>query len=137
MVMSPSEALASPIVRSYALLLLVFLVGAGLALAVVQFGLKKSAAKVWVIYRSWLVMAPLTLGVIVAGRGATIAFFTVAAVLGFKELARATGLYHDWWLTGSVYAAIAATGVTTWVADPNFADGSRPGRSGCFTCLPV
>ena len=79
-------------------------------------------------------MIPLGLGAIFLGREATIVFFTIVAIFGFKEFARATGLYHDWWMTGAVYLGIIAVGVISLVprSVPDV-----PGWYGLFMALPV
>jgi phosphatidate cytidylyltransferase len=64
-----------------------------------------------------------------------IAGTTLLALLGFKEFARATGLYRDWWTTGAVYAAILAVGYSAWMPDPFVP--SYPGWFGLFMALPV
>ena len=56
------------------------------------------------------------------------------ALFGFKEFARATGLYEDWWLTGLVYLAIAALGLVSWAGDPRL---GTEGWYGLFMALPV
>jgi len=66
----------------------------------------------------------------------TIAALTLIGLLGFKEFARATGLYRDWWMTGGVYAGILAAGVTTMVPHPGPATGVS-GWYGLFMALPV
>ena len=62
---------------------------------------------------SWLVMIPLVLGGIFAGRLPFMLLVTLLAVFAFKEFARATGLYRDWLMTGVVYAGIIATGLVS------------------------
>src|SRR4029079_3673062 len=55
---------------------------------------------------------------------------------GFKEFARATGLYRDWWVTGAAYVGILAVGATCLIPQPQ---GSEPGTGwyGLFIALPV
>jgi phosphatidate cytidylyltransferase len=132
--MSAAAGLSSEIFRLYLFIVLGFLIVAGSALAFVTWGLKKDARSVWATYRSWLVMAPTILGALFAGRVAVIVLFTLLAISGFKEYARATGLYRDWWMTGAVYLAIVSVGVVTLVSDPN---NARPGWYGLFMTLPV
>lgn len=79
-------------------------------------------------------MVPLVVGVIFVGRTATIVGVTLLALLGFKEFARATGLYDDWWLTGLVYLGIAALGLVSWLPDPRL---GTDGWYGLFMALPV
>ena len=85
-------------------------------------------------YKGWLIMAPLAIGVIFLGRTATIVGVTLLAMTGFKEFARATGLYDDWWLTGVVYGAIASLGVIIFVTDPRL---DTQGWYGLFMAFPV
>jgi len=112
------------------------LAGAGSVLGIMSRFSKKDLHSVWMTYRSWLVMAPLLLGSIFLGRIVTIAALTLIGLLGFKEFARATGLYRDWWMTGGVYAGILTTGVTTMVPHPGPATGVS-GWYGLFMALPV
>lgn len=85
-------------------------------------------------YRAWLVMIPIVLGTLLLGREATIIGVTLLAAFGFREFARATGLYEDWWMTGIVYLAIVALGVVSLVTDPRL---GRPGWYGMFMALPA
>src|SRR5262249_37305290 len=73
---------------------------------------------------------------IFAGRVATIVFLCIVAGWGFKEFARATGLYQDWWMTGAAYVGIVAVGLTCLVRQPH---GAEPGEGwyGLFIALPV
>jgi phosphatidate cytidylyltransferase len=132
--MSPGAALQSDIFRLYLVLVVVLLATSGVALAILTSVFKKEVVSVRVTYRSWLVMAPIFLGCVFAGRAATIVLATLLALLGFKEFARATGLYRDWWMTGGVYAGIVAVGVVGLVRDPR---SGVPGWYGLFMTLPV
>lgn len=85
-------------------------------------------------YRGWLVMIPVVLGTLFLGREATILGVTLLAAVGFREFARATGLYEDWWMTGAVYLAIFALGVVSLVPDPRL---DSPGWYGFFMASPV
>lgn len=134
--MSPQAALHSQIFRAYALIAIAILVVAGLVLSLLTWGFKKNVSSIWATYRSWLVMSPLLLGCIFAGRVPTIVFFGFLAALGFKEFARATGLYRDWWMTGAVYLGIIAVGVTSLVNQPH-GDEAGTGWYGLFIALPV
>src|SRR5437868_1845901 len=98
--MSPRAALESPVALFYAALAFGLLLGAGLVLAVLRWGLHKNVDQAWQSYRGWLRMVPLTAAAIFLGREATIVFFTGVALLGFHEFARATGLLGDLYLTG-------------------------------------
>jgi phosphatidate cytidylyltransferase len=132
--MSPSAALASPVFLAYLAVAGGLLLGAGILLAVLRWGLGKDVDHAWKAYRGWLVMVPLVFGVIFLGRETTIVFFTIVAMLGFKEFARATGLYQDWFMTGAVYLGIIAAGIVTLVTDPLL---GVPGWYGLFMALPV
>ena len=85
-------------------------------------------------YVGWLVMIPIVLGTLLLGREGVIIGVALLAAFGFREFARATGLYEDWWMTGLVYLAIAALGVVTLVQDPRL---GQPGWYGFFMALPV
>jgi phosphatidate cytidylyltransferase len=65
-----------------------------------------------------------------------IIFICLLGGLGFKEFARATGLYSDWWMTGTVYLGIVAVGLTSLLSQPQ---GGEPGHGwyGLFIALPV
>lgn len=132
--MSLTAALSSDIVLTYARIVVGVLAGTGLLLTVLTYGFKKPLSGVWRTYRGWLVMVPIVFAVIVAGRAATIVGVGLLALFGFKEFARATGLYRDWWMTGAVYAGIAAVAVSSLVQDPTL---DRPGWYGLFMTLPV
>jgi len=132
--MSPTAALHSRIFLAYLFIIPGVLVVAGLVLCLFTFVLKKSIRSVWLTYRSWLVMAPAFLLVVFLGRPAVIAAVCVLAVFGFKEFARATGLYADWWMTAAVYVAIIATATTAFV--PHKLD-SQPSRYSSFSAVPI
>jgi len=134
--MTPELAWQSEIFRTYAFLAGALLLVAGLLLAVLKWGFKKDVHSIWLTYRSWLVMAPLVLGCVFGGRVVVVIFVCVVAGLGFKEFARATGLYNDWLMTGAVYLGIVAVGITSLVSQPQ---GAEPGHGwyGLFMALPV
>lgn len=134
--MSPQTALHSEIFRTYFFIVAGVLVVAGLVLSLLKWGFKKNMASIWATYQSWLIMSPIALGCLFAGRIPVIVFFCLLAALGFKEFARATGLYRDWWMTGAVYLGIVAVGVTSLIRQPH---GDEPGDGwyGLFIVLPV
>lgn len=132
--MSPAAALESSVFGIYVAIVGGLLLIGGVVLAVLRWGLRKPVAQAWASYRSWLIMVPLTLGCLFLGRTATILFFFVLSVLGFKEFARATGLYEDWIMTGTVYAGLLAVAVVSLVPDPNT---GNPGWYGLFVVLPA
>jgi phosphatidate cytidylyltransferase len=107
---------------------------AGVMLAFVAGVLHRNVSSIWATYRSWLVMVPVIIGAILLGRSAVIVLFVLLAIVGFKEFARATGLYKDWWMTGMVYLGIASLGASALTRDPNT---GRLGWYGLFMTLPV
>jgi phosphatidate cytidylyltransferase len=132
--MSPREALRSPVALFYIALAFGLLLGAGLLLAVLRWGLRRNVDQAWQSYRGWLFIVPLTGAALFLGREAAIVFFTGVALLGFREFARATGLYEDGYLTGGVHLGILAVGVVALVPDPA---QRAPGWYGLFMALPV
>ena len=132
--MSPTAALESDVVLAYVRLAVAVLGGTGLLLLFLSYGLKRELGGVWRTYRAWLVMVPIVLAVLVAGRAATIVGVALLALFGFKEFARATGLYRDWWMTGAVYLGIMAVAASSLVRDPT---RHVPGWYGLFMTLPV
>ena len=132
--MSPAEALESAVFRGYAALLLSALAVAGLALAIAGRVLRRDVSGVWRTYRSWLIMIPVVLGVVWLGRVATVLGVALVSIVSFKEFARATGLYRDWWMTIAVYTGIVGLAVCTLVPDPTTGE---PGWYGLFMALPV
>jgi phosphatidate cytidylyltransferase len=131
--MGVQAALASEIFLTYLAIVAGILLLAGALLGVLTLA-GRNVSGIWRTYRGWLVMIPLVFGVIFLGRTATIVGVMLLALFGFKEFARATGLYGDWWLTGLVYLAIAALGVVSWLPDPRL---GTEGWYGLFMALPV
>jgi phosphatidate cytidylyltransferase len=132
--MSPEAALHSDVFKIYLAILLGMLAVAGVAIGVLGSILKKDVSHAWKSYRSWLIMIPLTLFCVFLGRLAAIGFFTLLGIFAFKEYAKATGLYRDWWLTGAVYLGILGIGVLSAVIDPRL---GTPGWYGMFAVWPV
>jgi phosphatidate cytidylyltransferase len=128
------EAMQSEIFRAYATIVAGMLVVAGVALALMTFVLRRDVKKVWVIWSSWLILAPLVYGAVFLGRLATVIVFTLFAILGLKEFARATGLYRDWLVTGAAYLGIAGVCYATLTSDPG---NGETGWYGLFMALPV
>jgi phosphatidate cytidylyltransferase len=106
---------------------------AAVVLAFLTFVMRRDVSRVWTTYGSWLVLAPLTFGVIYLGRRPTILLFIAFALIGFREFAHATCLRRDGVMTGMGYLLVLLTGVTAIVLDP--ADES-PGRFGLYMALP-
>jgi phosphatidate cytidylyltransferase len=132
--MSPQVAIHDPVFRFYVMVAAVVLVAAGLVLALLRWGLGKDVTSIWKTYRSWLIMAPLIFGLIWAGRVTTIVGFSLIALVGFKEFARATGLYRDWWITGTVYLGIVAVALIALFPHPR---GGSAGWYGLFMTVPI
>ena len=132
--MGPAAALASHVFLTYFSLVAGLLAVAGAVLAVLRWGLHRDVQHAWNAYLGWLVMVPLVLLALFLGRGASIVFFTLLSVFGFKEYARATGLYRDWAMTSVVYLGILAVAVVSLVNDPG---NGRPGWYGLFAILPA
>lgn len=132
--MTPSAALQSNVFLAYVGIAAGLMIVGGATIGALRLGLKRDVGHAWNSYRGWLVMIPLLLFSIFLGRTATIVLFTVLAVFGFKEFARATGLYRDWWMTGVVYLGIIAIAVVSLVSDPKL---GVPGWYGLFVVMPV
>jgi phosphatidate cytidylyltransferase len=134
--MSPQRALHDPIFLAYVQIIFVSLLVGGIVLGFLHFGLKKNLGSIWSTYRSWLVMAPVGLAAVFAGRIPTNLGVTVLAIFGFKEFARASGLYRDWWMTGTVYAGIIAVGIASLILQPQRLEPGS-GWYGLFVAIPV
>lgn len=131
---SPTVALANGTILTYVALVSTLLASIGLLLLVLTYVFHCRLGSVWRTYRSWLVMIPLVLVVVVAGRVATILSVAALAMFAFREFARATGLDKDSWMTAAVYVGIAAVAASSLVQDPWL---HLPGWYGLFMALPV
>ena len=131
--MSIDAALNSSIFLNYLVIVGILLAVAGILLTIMSL-LGKNVSSAWSSYRGWLVMAPIVMGTIFLGRSATIIGITLLAIFGFREFARATGLYTDWLLTGTAYIGIALLGIVAHAIDPRLQD---LGWYGMFMALPV
>jgi phosphatidate cytidylyltransferase len=129
-----AAALQSPIFRGYLFVLVGLLVFAGVVLAIFRYVFRKNVTHAWNAYRGWLIIIPLVFTALFFGRVTTIVFFTLLAIAGFTEFARATGLYRDWWMTGVVLLGIIAVGVVSILNDPETA---VHGWYGMLMALPV
>ena len=134
--MSPQIALHDPVFRAYLLIVPALLGLGGAVLGFLDWGLGKELGSIWKTYRSWLVMAPVALLVVFAGRVPVIIGVTLLSIFGFKEFARSSGLYRDRWMSGAVYAGIVAVGIACWVPHPR---GEKPGTGSYafFMAAPV
>lgn len=131
--MSIEASLNSQVFLTYLIIVAALLGFAGMALGILK-RTGRDVASIWQTYRGWLLMIPLIFGAIFLGRAATIIGMTLLAIFGFKEFARATGLYDDWWMVGLVYIAITALGAACYATDPRL---QSPGWYGIFMALPV
>ena len=124
-----------PVFQIYAAGSLTALVIVGLLLLALRSRLgEETYHKIRQTYRSWWVMIPLFLLTLALGRTAIILGLAALAIMGVRELAAATGLYRDWWMTGAVYAGIAAVALLSWIPDPRL---DTQGWYGMFMALPV
>ena len=131
--MSIDAALNSSIFMTYLAIGGGMLAVAGILLGIMNL-LGKNVSSAWSSYRGWLGMVPIVMGTIFLGRSAIIIGIMLLAFFGFREFARATGLYADWLLTGTVYIGIVLLGIVSYVYDPRLG-GS--GWYGMFMALPV
>src|SRR2546425_4949162 len=134
--MLPQIALHDPVFRAYFLIVLISLAIGGTVLGFLRFVLKKETASMFKTYWSWIFMAGIGLIVVFLGRIPTIVGVTLLAIYAFKEFARTSGLYRDWWMTGAVYAGIITIGVSSLISHPR---GEEPGAGwyGLFVAVPV
>jgi phosphatidate cytidylyltransferase len=134
--MSPQIALHDPVFRAYFVIVLISLVVGGAVLGFLRFVLNTETASMFRTYWSWLIMAGLGLVFVFLGRIPTIVGVTLLAIYAFKEFARASGLYRDWWMTGAVYAGIVTVGIASLISHPR---GDEPGSGwyGLFVAVPV
>jgi phosphatidate cytidylyltransferase len=105
---SSTIALHDATFRRYVLLAVCALVAGGAVIFVCRGLFKRDVRAAWITYRSWLVMVPLVAVTILLGHEMVIVGVGLLGVFAFKEFARATGLYSDWWMTGAVYLLILA-----------------------------
>ncbi|NIL94290.1 MAG: phosphatidate cytidylyltransferase [Woeseiaceae bacterium] len=131
--MTFDAALQNDIFQTYVMIVAAVLAISGIALGILT-ALGKNVGPIWKTYRGWLIMVPVVLGTILLGRTAFIVGVALLAIVGFKEYARATGLYEDWWMTGLVYLGIVLLAVATHVQDPRL---HVDGWYGLFMALPA
>lgn len=131
--MSINMALHSNVFLTYVAIIGGLLAFAGITLGAMTL-LGKHVSSIWKTYRGWLIMVPVVVAVIFLGRTATIVGVAMLALFGFKEFARATGLYDDWWLTGLVYVGILMLAAAAWIPDPRL---GANGWYGMFMAMPV
>lgn len=125
--------MVDPVLGRYALVAIGLLVVAGFILLGMRLA-GKNVASIWQTYRGWLIMAPLLLITLWAGRVPTILGLGLLSMLGFREFARATGLHRHWWYTVSVYIGIVSLCVLELMTDPRT---GMAGWYGMFMATPV
>ena len=99
------------------------------ALSVVVFGVLLRVTRLsagWIPYRTWLVMLPVVLGALWLGTGGWALLITMLSIYGFKEFARATGLYRERLFVLTVYLAMIAANASAYF-----------GRFGLFMVAPM
>jgi phosphatidate cytidylyltransferase len=99
------------------------------ALSVVLFGLFLRITRLtagWLPYRTWLVMLPPVLVALWLGVWAWAFLITMLSIYGFKEFARATGLYRERLFVLTVYLAMVAANALAYF-----------GRFGLFMVVPM
>ena len=131
--MTFEAALQSDIFLTYLKIIGGLLVAAGLVIGILK-ALGKNVSGVWSTYRGWLIMVPIVIGTIMLGRTAFIVGVALLAIFGFKEFARATGLYEDWWMTGLVYLGILLLAFASHTTDPRL---GFEGWFGLFITMPA
>jgi phosphatidate cytidylyltransferase len=134
--MSPLIALHDPVFHAYFAIVLVSLAIGGAVLSFLRFILKRETASMFKTYWSWIFIAGIGLLIVFLGRIPTIAGVTLLAIYAFKEFARASGLYRDWWMTGAVYAGIIAVGIASLISHPR-GEGPGTGWYEFFVAVPV
>src|SRR5215472_1181256 len=134
--MSPQIALHDPVFRAYFIIVLISLAVGGAILGFLRFALKKETASMFRTYWSWIAMAGIGLIIVFLGRIPTIIGVTLLAIYAFKEFARASGLYRDWWMTAAVYAGIVTVGMASLVSHPR-GEEAGTGWYGFFVAVPV
>ena len=132
--LSPGALTSDEIFCRYLLIVGIVLVAAGFALVIARYLLKRDIGGVGATYLGWLIMLPILLAAIWLGRVWFIGLITLVSILGFKEFARATGLYRDWIMTAFVYLAILCVGAASLMADPWT---GKAGWYGLFRDMPV
>jgi len=133
--MTPSAALESPVFRTFFWIVVAVLAGSGAILTVLTWGMKKELSGVWRTYRGWLIMAPLVMVTLFAGRAATIIAVGLLSLAAFKEFARATGLYRSWPMVLAVDAGIVGITILSVMRDPR--PPANWGWYGLFMVMPV
>ncbi len=106
------------VLKLYTYLIFGLLVLVGVILTLLQYVFHKNATSLWRIYRGWLVMAPLFLGVVWWGRAPLILGIFALSIFSFIEFARATELGKDRWICYMVIIGIITVTVFALMPDP-------------------
>jgi phosphatidate cytidylyltransferase len=104
-------ALAHPVTRGIVAAVLGVLLLATIAIAVLSLTGRVSPAmrrELWLRLGSWLVLLPLMLGPVLAGRVWTIGAVTILGLVCLREFDRATGLFREPIITATVALAVVA-----------------------------
>lgn len=99
------------------------------AISIVFFGVLLRVTRLtagWLPYRTWLVMLPVVFAALWLGTWAWATLVTLLSIYGFKEFARATGLYRERLFVLVVYLAMIAANALAYV-----------GRFGLFVVVPM
>src|SRR5438094_7889083 len=124
------EALAQPLPAYTALAALGVLVfGAFLRLTRLRPG--------WTPYRTALVMLPLIFAALWLGIWGWALLVTILSIYGFKEFARATGLYRERLFVLVVYAAMVAANVAAYFGRFGLFMVAPVGAVGALTLVPI
>ncbi|MCA9186282.1 MAG: phosphatidate cytidylyltransferase, partial [Planctomycetales bacterium] len=132
--MSPPAAWASPIFRGYFMAAVILLAAGGLAIGGMKLLTKRDVGHAWASYCGWLVMIPVVLLTIFAGRIPSMVLFGLLGLGGFIEYARATGLIQERFMMFVVIGSMATVSVAACMTDPRI---HTPGWYGVFMALPV
>jgi phosphatidate cytidylyltransferase len=99
------------------------------AISVVFFGVLLRVTRLtagWVPYRTWLVMLPVVFAALWLGTWAWATLIALLSIYGFKEFARATGLYRERLFVLVVYLAMIAANALAYL-----------GHFGLFMVVPM
>jgi phosphatidate cytidylyltransferase len=132
--MSALAALESSAYKAHVLIATGLLGGSAATLGLLGRLRVANTASMWRTWRGWIPMVALVVACVGLGRVTTIVGLCVVAVLGFLELARATGLDRERPLLLASCAAIVAAGLAALVPDPTT---GAPGWYGLFMALPA
>src|SRR5262245_2920926 len=107
--MTPSLAIHNSIFQTYLILVAATLAVAGIILLLVQRIFCQDVSKIWLTYRSWLVMVPLITLAVLLGRWGVIVGCALLSLAGAKEFAHTAGLGPERWIVSVLIILVAAT----------------------------